>query len=106
MKKERVITASALITLIVSLIIIGLFYNSNKFLTNSLDQERLKTELMLSEKLALQKEIHAFKNQIKSISRKSEEHDKILVMVCQKIGVREAEIKKVIGDKWSVGSEK
>jgi peptidoglycan hydrolase CwlO-like protein len=96
MKKERVIAAGSVITLIVSLIITGLFYNSNKFLANNLDQERLKTELMLSEKLALQKEIHSFKNQIKSITRKNEEHDKILGMVCQKLGMKEAEINRIV----------
>lgn len=61
MKKEKVFATRAVITLIVSLIITGFFYNSNKLLAKKLDEEKLKTEFLLSEKLALQKEVEIMK---------------------------------------------
>jgi peptidoglycan hydrolase CwlO-like protein len=66
MKKEKVIAASAVILLIISFIITVLFYNSNKSLTKNLNKEKLKTEFLLSEKLALQKEVDIMKARINS----------------------------------------
>jgi hypothetical protein len=78
MKKEKAIAAGAVVMLIVSLICTVLLYWSNKSLTGNLNKERLKSELMLSEKLELQKEIEKFKNQIISLSDQNTEIDKIL----------------------------
>lgn len=78
MKKEKAIAAGAVVMLIVSLICTGLLYRSNKSLIGNLNKERLKSELMLSEKLELQKEIEKFKHQIISLSGQNTEIDKIL----------------------------
>ena len=50
----------------------------NKALGNDLDQEKLKSESMLSEKLLLQKEIDQFKGQLNALVRKNKELDKTI----------------------------
>jgi peptidoglycan hydrolase CwlO-like protein len=85
MNKEKVIAATATILLVLSLIGTGLYYRSNNSLKSGLDDEKLKAESLLSEKLALAKEAEKLKNDILSWQGKSAESDKILADAMDKI---------------------
>jgi peptidoglycan hydrolase CwlO-like protein len=87
-------TSSAILVLILiaALIGIGIFYTNNKTLTKSLNYEKLKTEMMLSEKLALQKEIDSYKNQINSLSGKNADLDILLAETSLKLKEKEAQL--------------
>ena len=94
-EKEKLIAGGAVIFLIVALIATGVFYNSNKSLTKDLNTEKLKSEMMLSQKLELQKEIEAFKTKVNSLNGKNAELDKFLTSTTQKLMDKEAELKKI-----------
>ena len=94
-EKEKLIAGGAVIFLIVALIATGVFYKSNKSLTKNLNSEKLKSEMMLSQKLELQKEIEAFKTQVNSLNGKNDELDKFLTSTTQKLLDKEAELKKI-----------
>lgn len=94
-EKEKLIAGGAVIFLIVALIATGVFYNSNKTLTKQLNTEKLNSEMMLSQKLELQKEIEAFKEKVASLNGKNAELDKFLTSTTQKLLEREAELKKI-----------
>lgn len=93
--KEKKIIGSVIALLIMALVVGGYFYTSNKLLLKNLNNERLNSEMMLSEKLALQKEIDAFKKQINLLSGKNTELDKVLTMTSQKLKDKEAELSRI-----------
>ncbi|MDP2336447.1 MAG: hypothetical protein Q8N05_08370 [Bacteroidota bacterium] len=101
-KKEKLITGGAVIILIVALIGAGLFYNSNRSLTKNLNNEKLKSEMMLSEKLALQKEIETFKSQINSLSGKNTELDGLLAQTSQKLSEKEAQLSRIVRENGNI----
>lgn len=102
LSKERMIATGAVIFLILALIGTGLFYNSNKSLTKNLNNERLKSEMMLSEKLALQKEIEIFRNQINSLSGKNSELDKLLAETSKKLSEKEAQLSRIVRENGNI----
>jgi hypothetical protein len=83
--KERVIAATATILLVLSLIGTGWYYRSSNSLKSGLDDEKLKSESLLSEKLALAKEAEKLKNDILLWQGKSAESDKMLADAMDKI---------------------
>jgi hypothetical protein len=83
--KERVIAATTTTLLVLSLIGIGWYYRSNNSLKSGLNDEKLKSESLLSEKLALAKEAEKLKNDILLWQGKSTETDKMLADAMDKI---------------------
>lgn len=102
LSKDRMIAAGAVIFLIAAIIGTSLFYNSNKSLTKNLNNEKLKSEMMLSEKLALQKEIETFINQINSLSGKNSELDKLLAETSKKLSEKEAQLSRIVRENGNI----
>jgi peptidoglycan hydrolase CwlO-like protein len=100
--KENRITAGVVVLLIMALIATGIYYSSNKSLTKNLNTEKLKSEMMLSEKLALQKEIDTFKNQINSLSGKNTELDKMLAETSLKLSDKEAQLNRIARENGNI----
>lgn len=94
-QRERRITAIAVIILIAGLISTGIFYSVNRSQLKNLNDEKLKSEMMLSEKLALHKEIKKLKSQITSLNGKNSELDKLLAETNQKLSEKEAQINRI-----------
>ncbi len=94
-KSGKRITTIAVLILIAALIGTGLFYSANRSITKDLNNEKLKSELMLSEKLALQKEIEDFRNQINSLTSKNADLDKLLAETSQKLSEKEAQLNRI-----------
>ncbi len=101
-QRERRITAIAVIILIAGLISTGIFYTVNRSQLKNLNDEKLKSEMMLSEKLALQKEIESFKTQINSLSGKNTELDKLLAETSQKLSEKEAQFNKIVRENGNI----
>lgn len=78
------------------------FYRNGISLQTSLNDERLKTEMMLSEKLALQKEIDNFRAQINSLNGKNTELDKLLAQATKKLNDKQAELNKIVKDNSNI----
>jgi len=102
MKSEKKITAIVVFILIAALIATGIFYTSNKSTTKNLNAEKLKSEMLLSEKLALQKEIESFKNQINSLVGKNTELDKLLAETSQKLSEKEAQLGRIARENGNI----
>jgi len=101
-QRERRITAIAVIILIAGLISTGIFYTVNRSQSKNLNDEKLKSEMMLSEKLALQKEIETFRNQINSLSGKNSELDKLLAETSKKLSEKEAQLSRVVRENGNI----
>jgi chromosome condensin MukBEF ATPase and DNA-binding subunit MukB len=84
--KERMIAAGTTALLVISLIATGLYYRSNQSLQGNLDKEKLKSESLLSEKLALSKEAEKLKADIESWKGKSAETDRLLNEALAQVG--------------------
>lgn len=93
--KEKLIAGGAVVLLIVALIGTGIYYSSNKSLTKNLNSEKLKSEMMLSEKLELQKEMEAFKNRISALMGRNSELDQFLTSTTQKLLDKQAELNRI-----------
>ncbi len=105
-QREKRITAIAVLILIAALIGSGLFYSTNRSITKDLNNEKLKSEMMLSEKLALQKEIETFKTQVNSLSGKNSELDKLLAETNGKLSEKEAQLSRIIRENGNIKSLK
>lgn len=95
-KKEKTIALGALIFAILSLVTSGFFYNNNKALKNNLHTEKIITENMLSEKLALQKEIELFKNQLNALKGKNQELNNLIASSNKKLLEKEVALNKIV----------
>lgn len=95
-RREQVIAAGATLLLVLSFITTGLYYRGNKSLTRDLNDEKIKNERTLSEKLKLQKEIDEFKNQLASLSGKNADLDNTLEQTRKKLNEKEKEINKIM----------
>ncbi|HNQ83926.1 MAG TPA: hypothetical protein PLW31_03230 [Bacteroidales bacterium] len=89
MNRERVIAATTTILLVASLIGTGYYYRTSGTLKSGLNNEKLKSESLLSEKLALAKEIEKLKSDISQWQGKSQESDKLLAEAREKIEAME-----------------
>ena len=105
-KKERAIAAGSVIFLLASLIGTGVFYNSTLSLKKNLNEEKLKTELMLSEKLNFEKDIVSFKTELNDYKGKNEELDKVLASTQKMLEEKEAMVKSITSENANVKSLK
>ncbi len=77
--KEKTIAGIAAVILLSAVIASAYYISTNSSLKSGLNSERLKSESLLSEKLALDKEINQLKEDISSLSGKNAQTDKLLV---------------------------
>ena len=75
---------------------IVVLYNTNAEFRNSLNEARLKSETLLSEKLSLEKQIAQFKNDISSLTGKNTELDKLLNDARQRVKEKEAQLNAIV----------
>lgn len=102
MKREKSIITAAVILLLAAILGIGYFYSANKSITSILNKERLYGEKTLSEKLALEKDIEAFKTKINAMSGKNDELDKMLAATNQKLSDKENEIRRIYRENGNI----
>ncbi len=100
--KQKAITSGAVIILLVSLIGAGISYNANQSTKKNLNDEKLKTELILSEKLNLEKEFADFKNQMNGLKGKNSDLDKVLSETSKKLSEKEEEISTISRENGSM----
>ncbi len=88
---------AATVTFLLALSLVGLvsFYENNKSLEAGLDNEKLKSEKILSEKLSLDKEIVKLKQSIASLQGKNSDLDKMLNKASSQVAMKEGELAKM-----------
>ena len=102
--KEQIIAAVTTALLFISLIGIGYYYNANSSLKGGLNQEKLRSESLLSEKLSLSKEAEKLKADIVSWKGKSKEADSKLDNDLKRITEMEGTIRNLRRDNASLQS--
>ena len=85
------------VTFLFAIALIGLiaYHNANRSLEDGLNNERLKSERILSEKLALDKEINKLKQSITSLQGKNTDLDKMLANTSAKVAAKEQELNRM-----------
>ena len=91
-KKEQLIAGILTLLFIASLITTLLVFNSNLSLKSGLNDQKLVSESLLSEKLALEKEIMKIKNEMSSLKGKNVELDHIIAGMSQQLSEKERHI--------------
>ncbi|MBR9998876.1 MAG: hypothetical protein KFF73_07895, partial [Cyclobacteriaceae bacterium] len=92
----KTIAVAATVLLFLSLISVGYFFKVNNQKETDLNNERLKSENLLSEKLDLGKQIRDFKNEVASLLGKNKELDKHLNDASENLLTRERTINKLV----------
>lgn len=95
-KSKKTSIIIAVLILIAALIGTGVFYSSNKSLAKNLNEEKLRTEMMLSEKLAIQKENESYKIRIDSLSDHKLKIDILLKLVNNELKEKNAQMNKMV----------
>lgn len=94
-QNPKIIAGTVTILLIITLIGLISYYETNQSLESGLNNEKLKSEKILSEKLSLDKEIIKLKQSIASLQGKNTDLDKMLSNASSKISMKEGELKKM-----------
>jgi len=94
-QNPKIIAGTVTVLFVLSLIGLISFYENNQSLEAGLNNEKLKSEKILSEKLSLDKEIVKLKQSISSLQGKNGELDKMLTTASSKIAMKESELKKM-----------
>ena len=92
MKKEKLTAGILTVLFVASIITSGIVFKSNLSLKSGLDDEKLRSESLLSEKLALDKEIEKFQKEMSLLKGKNQETDRLLASANQQL----AEKQKII----------
>lgn len=98
-KALTILLASAFL---VALILSINFYTNNQTLKGQSEKERLNAENLLSEKLALQKDVDKFNNQLTTLKGKNKELDKSLADANQNISAKQTELNRLIKENKDV----
>ena len=98
-KGPKILAAVATVAFFIVLIWGGMEFQSNKKLESGFNEEKLKSEKLLSEKLALTKEMEKLKADLSSFKGKNAQLDKFLNEANQKITANEKELKKIKSEK-------
>ncbi len=106
LKNEKLIVTGSLVLLFLTLAGIGFYFASNKKLTKDLNNEKLRSEMILSEKVSLDKEILYFKNQLSALKGTNHEMDQIIAQISQKLTLKESELSKIKRENGSIKSLK
>lgn len=81
---------------------LGILVVSNKTLKKDIKNEKIKSEALLSEKLALDKSIAKFRSELNAMQGKNSVLDKKLAEMNQKLSKKESELRKVIAENNSL----
>lgn len=103
---KRLSVIVAAIILLAAVITTGTFISKNMTLKSGLNDEKLRSESLLSEKLALDKEIVQFKNAINLLKGKNADTEKLLAETQVKLANKEKEIAGLYKENASVKSLK
>lgn len=87
--KEKIIAGVAAIVLLLAVLTSAYYISTNSSLKSGLNSEKLKSESLLSEKLALDKEIMQFKHEIDLLNGKSAQTDNLLAETRMKLTEKE-----------------
>lgn len=104
--KQKMMVAGSMILLVISLSISGLYFGKHRTAVTGLNSEKLRNELILSEKLLLDKEIVGLKAQLQGLKGTNAELDKVLAETGRKLSEKEAELKKIKRENGNVKSLK
>jgi chromosome segregation ATPase len=94
-EKSKLIAGIATFLLFGSMIMTVIVSNKNADLKTGLNDEKIKSETLLSGKLSLEKEIQKMRNDMASLSGKNKSLDNTLIDVNKKLNAKEAEIKRM-----------
>lgn len=100
--KIKALAIGITICLFVSLFVAARYITVSKQVTADLNDEKLKSETLLSEKLQLQKEIDKFRKEIASLQGKNSDLDRILAQTSSSLDKSEAALKAIKRDNASV----
>ncbi len=100
--KIRILAIVITVCLFVSLFVAGRYITVSKQVTADLNDEKLKSESLLSEKLQLQKEIDKFRKEIASLQGKNSDLDKILAETSATLDKKQAELNAIKRDNSSI----
>lgn len=104
--KQKTITLSLGIVLIaLTVSTISLFYN-NQELNKHVNEEKIKNELLLSEKLALFKDIEDYTFNNNSLNKLNKDLEENIVQINKTIGLKESEIARLNKDNAKVNALK
>jgi len=95
MNKPKAIALVATVLMIASVLWLMSVKQVNSTLSNNLDEERLRSESLLSEKLLLEKDIEKMKERILDMRDKSYSLDQLAKNATLKLDAQEAEFKKL-----------
>lgn len=94
-KRIKIIAGACTILFVLSLLYLGREMRANSRLEEGLNNELLKSETMLSEKLALEKEIAHYKSSIQTLTSRNRELDNVLTEERKKLDAKDQEAKKL-----------
>lgn len=98
MNNSKILAATATLLLCGSVFWAGSVYRTNVRLEQGLNDERLKTEATLSEKLALEKQIDKLKKDIIAYQGKNAAIDRQLAEASKKLNLKSAELQRMQND--------
>jgi len=94
-RKERTVAAITAFILLVSVVSSVYFMGTNSTIKARLNEERLKNELLLSEKLSLNKELYQTVDRIHVINDNRMEYEELLAQTNLKLTEKERELERV-----------
>ncbi|WP_417593122.1 hypothetical protein [Owenweeksia hongkongensis] len=92
-RRNKIIAATSTALFFVALIAMMIIHDSNRSLEEMLNGAKLKNETVLSEKLALDKEINEYKKQLAALKGKNKELDKFLATANADLAKKESQLK-------------
>ncbi|AEV33042.1 hypothetical protein Oweho_2066 [Owenweeksia hongkongensis DSM 17368] len=92
-RRNKIIAATSTALFFVALIAMMIIHDSNRSLEEMLNGAKLKNETVLSEKLALDKEINDYKKQLAALQGKNKELDKFLATANADLAKKESQLK-------------
>lgn len=96
--KIKLAAAGVTVLLFISLFTAGYFFTGNKSITKELNNEKLKTESLLSQKLQLEKEMEKFRKDIAALNGQNTDLDRLLKQTTQTLDQKEKQIKRLTDD--------
>ena len=84
------------------MILAGIVYYFNRSLKNDLNQEKIRSETLLSEKLNLEKSITGLKKDLTAMTGRNEELDRIVKKTSAQLATKESEVKKLMAENASL----
>jgi myosin heavy subunit len=97
-------TVGVTVLLFLSLITAGYFISTKGSISKELNDEKLKSESLLSQKLQLEKDIEKFRKEIANLNGQNKDLDRMLVDAKSNLDKKEQQIRQLSKDNASIGS--